>query len=535
MKDYNILMITTDQEQSFVDLPSNLSLPGHDRMRGKSVAFKNFQVNTTPCGPSRSVIYSGQHTQQTGLFTNPNVQPHPELPRSMPTLGSIFKQLGYYTVYKGKWHLSNLNHDIVFDNQRYPETSNALEPWGFSEYTHDGDHHGIVWDGFKHDSSIAADAANWLLGNNGKKPNDQPWLMAVNFINPHDIMFFDATGTMARERIDPVRVAPMLPAPHAAVYSDRLDLSLPASFHDDLANKPSAHSRDKMLADIMFGSLPKENEAAWLNHRNYYYNCIRDVDQHINQVLDALEQSGEADNTIVLFTSDHGEMAGAHGMRQKGPSIYKENVGVSLFINHPDIDQPSETEALGTSLDLIPTLLDLIGISEHQVSSNWPDLKGVSLAAAVNGDKSIRDDRGMLMNYTATLAWDVDFVKALFMGQVRGEFTDSEKSILQQGISLDEFACYRGINDGRYKFARYFKPKEHHIPQDWATLIAHNELELYDIEEDPNEIVNLAAKPEDFKTLITTLNDQLNNLIQSEIGIDDGSYYPPNRNYKLTS
>lgn len=533
MKPYNILMITTDQEQSFTDLPTNLSLPGHERMRESSVAFRNFQVNTTPCGPSRSVIYSGQHTQHTGMFTNPNVQPHPELPKTMPSLGTIFKKLGYYTVYKGKWHLSNLNHGINFDNARYPETTNALEPWDFSEYTHDGDHHGIVWDGFKHDSSIAADAANWLLGNNGNKPKSQPWLMAVNFINPHDVMFFDATGTMAKERIDSVRVAPMLPAPHAPIYTDKLDLNLPASFHDDLSDKPSAQRKDQLLADIMFGYLPKDNEVAWLNHRNYYYNCIRDVDQHISQVLDALDKSGEADNTIVLFTSDHGEMAGAHGMRQKGPSMYKENVSVSLFIDHPDVAKPSETEAMGTSIDLIPTLLDLIGVSKQEVNSNWPDLKGVSLASAVNGGLSERDDRGMLLDYTATLAWDVELIRTLFTGQVRGEFTDAEKVVLSKGMSLDEFACYRGINDGRYKFARYFKPSEHHLPKDWSTLVSHNELELYDTEEDPDELVNLATDPDTHHQLISHLNEKLNDLIQTEIGVDDGSCYPPNRNYKL--
>jgi len=107
-------------------------LPGHERLRERALAFRYFQVNTTPCGPSRSVIYSGQHTQKTRLFVNPNVPPHPELPRDMPTLGSIFGKLGYYPVYKGKWHLSNLNHGINFDQQRYPETSRALEPWGFS-------------------------------------------------------------------------------------------------------------------------------------------------------------------------------------------------------------------------------------------------------------------------------------------------------------------------------------------------------------------------------------------------------------------
>ena len=533
MQPYNILLITTDQEQSFVDMPMSLHLPAHERMRENSVAFRNFQVNTTPCGPSRSVMYSGQHTQQTGLFVNPNVPPHPELPRNMPTLGTMFRDLGYYTVYKGKWHLSNLNHGVNFDSQRYPETSNALEPWGFSEYTHDGDHHGIVWDGFKHDSSIAADAANWLLGTDGRRPADKPWLMAVNFINPHDIMFFDATGTMATERLDPIRVAPMKPAPYSSIYAEKLALDLPASFQDDLSTKPSAHLEDQRMADMMYGLLPLDNEAAWLNHRNYYYNCIRDVDQHIGCVLDALEKSGQAEHTIVVFTSDHGEMAGAHGMRQKGPSMYKENVRVSMFINHPDIKHDLETDALSTSIDIVPTLLDLAGVSKDDIGSRWADLTGLSLAPALTGRATERDERGMLLNYTTTLTWDTDLIKTLFSGQVRGEFTDEEKARLEQGVSLDNYSCFRGINDGRYKFARYFKPSEHHTPKDWETLLKHNELELYDTDIDPDELMNLAANPTTNKALIIDLNTRLNVLIDTEIGIDDGRCYPPGRVYQL--
>jgi arylsulfatase len=533
MKPFNILMITTDQEQSYVDLPSALALPGHNRLREQSIAFRKFQVNSTPCGPSRSVIYSGQHTQRTGLFVNPNVPPHPELPRNMPTLGSMFAELGYYAAYKGKWHLSHLNHGIEFDQQRFPETTRALEPWGFHEYTHDGDHHGLAWDGYMHDGAIAADAANWLLGANGRKPDDQPWLLAVNFINPHDVMFFDATGSMAEERLDPVRVAPLLPAPHAPIYRDQLDIPLPVSFTDNLDRKPSAHRQDQRLADLMYGHLPLDNEAAWRNHRNFYFNCIRDVDQHICQVLDALEQSGEADRTIVVFTSDHGEMAGAHGMRQKGASIYKENVGVSCFVNHPDIQGGKETDSLATSVDLIPTLLAISGADVSDIYERWPDLKGVSFSPALTGQTSERDQRGMLLNYTATLAWDVDFVETLFRGQVRGEFTDLEKQQLAAGQSLEQFACYRGICDGRYKFARYFKPAEHHVPEDWDTLLRHNELELYDTESDPHELNNLAFEPESHRDLILTLNDRLNALIAEEIGADDGSWYSSRRSYRL--
>ncbi|MEM7140134.1 MAG: sulfatase-like hydrolase/transferase [Actinomycetota bacterium] len=529
----NILLITTDQEQSFVDLPASLTLPAHERLRGEGVAFRRYQVNSTPCGPSRAVLYTGQHTQHTRMFTNPNVPPQRELSTDIATMGSIFRDLGYHTVYKGKWHLSNIHGGPDHGGQRFIDTTDALEPYGFSEYTHDGDHHGIAWDGFKHDASIAGDAANWLNGLTGHKPDDGPWLMAVNFVNPHDIMFYDATGTMGAERLDPLQVAPLLAAPHAAPYTDDLELDLPASFQDDLSRKPTAHLDDRRMCDMMFGLLPLEDVAGWRSHRNYYFNCIRDVDRHVETVLAALDASGEADNTIVVFTSDHGEMAGAHGMRQKGASMYKENIGVSLMIRHPDGPGGVETDALATSVDVIPTMLDLAGFDEAMVDERWPALTGVSLAGALAGSDTARDRRGCLINYTTNLAWDLDFVEALFGGNGRGFHTDEEQARLAEGFVLDRPAAFRGIRTDRYKFARYFAPSAHHTPTDWDTLVGHNELELYDLAADPDEVDNLGADPDVHRDLILSLSADLNALVAEEVGVDDGSCYSRSRSFAL--
>jgi arylsulfatase len=107
---------------------------------------------------------------------------------------------------------------------------------------------------------------------------------------------------------------------------------------------------------------------------------------------------------------------------------------------------------------------------------------------------------------------------------------------MASGLSLDNYACFRGISDGRYKFARYFKPAEHHTPEDWQTLSGHNELELYDTLEDPDECNNLAEHPgPEIRPLILSLNAKLNELISTEIGVDDGSCYPPGRDYTLAT
>ena len=94
----------------------------------------------------------------------------------------------------------------------------------------------------------------------------------------------------------------------------------------------------------------------------------------------------------------------------------------------------------------------------------------------------------------------------------------------------------RGVFDGRYKFGRYFRVTEHHTPKDWKTLLAHNDLELYDTKADPDELVNLAYKPDDHRDLILSLNDKVNALIENEIGSDNGAIYPgPTEQYVLKS
>ena len=94
---YNILLIVTDQQRAFADIPAHIPLPGQDMVRRRGVSFVNYLINTNPCGPSRAVMYTGQHTQQNGVYLNPNRKPYPELPNTIPTIGHKLREAGYYT------------------------------------------------------------------------------------------------------------------------------------------------------------------------------------------------------------------------------------------------------------------------------------------------------------------------------------------------------------------------------------------------------------------------------------------------------
>jgi arylsulfatase len=496
----NILFITMDQLRSLQDIPEKLPLPSLRGFLRESRVFRNYHVHQAPCGPSRATFYTGQHIQKTGMYTNPTGEFGPytpgqrrsvELPVGIPTLGTMLRAQGYYTAYKGKWHLSVINQKLGKD--AFPEATHSLEPYGFSDYNYDGEHTGLTWAGFGHDGVTAAESINLLERFSAGASGGKPWFLAVNFVNPHDIMFFDARGQAAA-----LAGAPMLGAPGDTLYEKDWHFDLPRSYRaDDLATKPAVQRPARPLT-----------EAQLRVYQNYYFNCIRDVDQHVGSVLAAIGRFGFAHNTVVVVTADHGELGGAHGgMLGKGADIYKETLRVPLAVGHPDARRQGQTDALVGSIDLVPTLLAFAGLGDVERGQRYPDLHGVDVSAVVADPRTrtARDERGILFNY----------------GTPPGPAVPDPSTAAKAPRGL-----IRGVFDGRFKFGRYFRLTEHHEPRDWETLLAHNDLELYDTAEDPDEIVNLAFRPGEHQSRIVELNAKVNALIDSEVGVDNGSIYP---------
>ncbi len=529
----NVLLIVTDQERAA--LPSALPLPGHAWLAERGVRFDRWHVNTTPCSPSRSNIYFGQHTQRTGMNVNLGVFPEPQINPLLPSMGHYFRANGYYTAYKGKWHLSDVqgHHELTYG--RYPSSTEALEPFGFADFNFDGDPHGSTWTGFRTDGQIAAQSAAWLHDKGkGLAEQGKPWMLAVNFVNPHDVMYFATEAAQIATRRQPNYLAPLSAAPDSAIYRERWTMGLPANRGDSLADKPYAHRNYREFCNMAFGQVAN-TEAAWSAYQNYYFNCIRDADQHLLTVLQALQSSGQLDRTVIMFTSDHGEMAGAHGLRQKGPFMYDENTRVPMIVVHPDMKGGTRTSSLGSAVDTIPTALELAGFKNERIKADYGNLSGVSAAAAAGNTTTTteRDRRGILFNYNTTHYIDSSFVEELVVNGVTSDRWMPFRAMaagMRPMPSRDNVTLFRGFHDGQYKFARYFKPSSHHIPNDVETLIKHNELELYDLATDPLELNNL-AKPSalgntDVRSALQRHNAKLNQLVATEVGVDLGDELP---------
>ena len=529
----NILMIVTDQEYAHQPLPTGVTLPNRNRLHSRGLTFKNHQVTTTVCTPSRSVMWTGQHTPFTRMFDNTNLAWIEDMrsdPESLPTIGHMLRDLDYYTAYKGKWHLSE-----------FPEgdTKDAMEPFGFADFQAWNDAYGAPFDGLNKDPMTAEEAVDWLRTRAPKIADSQPWFLAVNFINPHDIMYFD---TDDEEMVQVRGMFPIFSAPDTPLYRQQWPTALPASFFDDLSNHPPAVQNYKVMSDGTYGRIPMERRDMWHNHVNYYLNCMMDVDQHIGTVLDALEKSGQETDTIIIFTSDHGEMGGAHHLRQKGSVAFRETVNVPLIIFDPRHKGGTRTEAVGSHLDLVPTILAMAGLSEEEQRERYPFLKGHDLSAIVadpnsDGPRGSKDKPGKGALYTYDMIATVDaqwlqrnapLLLDTAAAEAGLEFQRGKEFLARmdelEKPDLDKREVFRGVFDGRYKLVRYFGLAHYNLPQSVEELLGKNDVAVYDLHKDPEEMDNLAdpENPSYDEELLARINKKLNALIVDEIGDDRG-------------
>ncbi len=520
---YNIVFITTDQERYFEQFPEGSAYKARELMQQMGTTFEKAYICSNVSSASRSVIYTGRHITETELHDNITEPQQDAMNPEIPTVGDMMREMGYYSAYKGKAHL---RHFTTTTEDGVPiQTQGEMEQYGFSDWNPDGDYHGRPLEGYRKDPIIVASSVNWLRHKGTAMNADgTPFFLAINLNNPHDVMFFnvDPIGTDVRD--NGKTLLPIFRAPQDNLYTKTYpDAPLPASnmAEESVEGRPENYAEYSAVDELWFGLAPNTKEE-WDRYKDYYYNCIQDNDDQLMNILAELENLNMMDNTIIVFTSDHGDMQGSHNLRGKGGFVYENNIHVPLTIVHPDYPGGQKVNSVVSLLDLAPTFVDFTTADTAAKQAVIKDLKGKSLVPLL----SKPDAELNAIRPAALYAFSM-----LEMMDGEGEYVtvpDEELGFprtIGYKIDLNHRGVVRGIFDGQYKFARYFAPNNFNTPTTIEELYANNDVELFDLSADPDEMVNLAADKEANADLIMAMNAKMNELISSEIGVDNGKEY----------
>jgi arylsulfatase A-like enzyme len=525
----NVLIVMTDEERypppyetAEVTRFRREQLPSRDRIRDGGVEFHRHYAGSTACVPSRATIFTGQYPSLHGVSQTDGVAKtssdpgmHWLDPDAVPTLGDWFRAGGYETHYRGKWHVSHANLDVpgsdeglaasdddgrvIADAVDAYRSADRLDPFGFSGWIGREPHgaaksnSGTVRDG------VFAEQVIDLFGELGRASREGPWLAVASFVNPHDIAF---AGGLYELLLGSDPADDTVP-----------DISEAPSQGDSFVGRPACQEQFKALWPQMVAVQPPD-----VAYRRLYYYLHKLVDQAIGRILDALDASGMADDTIVVFTSDHGDLLGAHGgMPQKWANAYDEAIRVPLIVKGPGVDPATDGITVPTShVDLIPTLLGLAGIDLERATDEVT--RTHTQAAALPG----RDLSGPVGGSTdaATLATPIYFM-------TEDEVTRGlrERNILSGEVfePLSPPACIESViatlptgQDGApelWKLNHYYERlddwnAEHGVtPPAGAGPAAEPQWELHNLTADPEERHNLAGRSDAAERDLRTILD----------------------------
>ncbi len=347
----NILVIVVDQlrfPQWFSPDPSGLGLPPNlRRLREGAVSFGRHYTASNDCSPARATLLTGLYTHQTGCMITGGSTLDP----GFPTWGTMLREHGYSTRWLGKWHLThNDNHWTELTGEQ------ALERYGFDGGVFPSPD-GAPGQGWKMDPHVATRFADWFAHEGGA----EPWCTTVSFVNPHDIAWWYKWSDRVPSEVGAARVVARLP-PNFETPELLLE-----------RRKPRLQLSFQETAAASFGPVPfsgPEASEKWLSFLDLYVQLQLEVDRHIGHVIRTLESRPEvAANTVILFTSDHGEYGASHGLRGKGASAYEESTRVPLIVKDLRGQLTTAPEQLRTqltsSVDVAPLLLTIATGSDH--------------------------------------------------------------------------------------------------------------------------------------------------------------------------
>lgn len=473
----NILVLMCDQER-YPQWTPDLPLPARDWIDSRGVSFERFHHTAVQCSSSRACFWTGMYVPQNGMFGNFLQSWQFSLDPRIPTLGDLMREQGYTTAYFGKWHLSMAGAslpegpaDTVRGNYLgpygfdYSQQATSLEPVGYN-------------DGVYNDPLWTKQAVDWLREHGGQ---ERPWVTVVSLLNPHDIAYFPRGFTADVRRPD-------------------WQVELPPNFDGDGPGKPKVHEQYHSGAALIRGNIAPDDRATWRRLLNTYCDLIVNTDHNLAAVVKALHESGALDNTVIVRTSDHGELGASHGGLGKGPTIYEEQVRMPLSISWPAGfgNQGERTPAVTEAVDLVPTCLELAGVERPDVRYPW--LRGRSLVPALERPGTARGK-----DFTVTTC-DENWSPQDFAG-----------------VGKPWKRHVRAALSDRYKVARYVamsgKPRRE--------LTGDQDYELYDLAEDPLELRNLAADPA-YRSLLDDMLARLRELEDERLSpVEVPSYGTP--------
>jgi len=421
----NILYIFTDQQYSgAMSCAGNTDLhtPAMDSIAQNGVRFEKAYCTYPLCTPSRASMFSGRMPHEVGITTNG--QPISEAFRSQE-LGHLLSNAGYECVYGGKWHVPEI---------AIPESHGFRRICGFD------------------DVALPVRCREFLESSHGK-----PFFLVAAFDNPHNICEWRRGQVLPWDPIgEPPSVedCPPLPA----------NFAIPP-FEPEAIRVTTAGNRR-----IYPGS--EYSDEQWRRYRWAYYRLVEKVDAQIGEILEALRNTGLAENTLVIFSSDHGDGHGCHHLVQK-TFMYDEATHVPMLVSMPGVTKAGHvdsTHVVSNGLDFYVTVCDFAGVELPE------GLHGHSLYALLNGNENV-------------------------------EWTDHLVAETRFGSSDSEA---RMVRTERYKYIVY----------GWG---AYRE-QLFDMEKDPGEMINQAVYSK-YKDVLQHHRNLLRNWCEKTNDTFNGHHY----------
>ena len=522
---HNVILFISDEEAYHIRPAEGYTTPAREELMRRGTTFHNHYIGAAMCTPSRGVMFSGQPPQVNGVFDHMELGYVPSLKTDRPSMGTIFKKLGYATAYYGKFELRK---DIITPKTDVNYTD-ALREFGFDQFAPDGDKVGSPDQGYDTDVYTCSEAIRWLRTDAQElNAKGQPWFLVVSFVSPHDIMYADVNQPGKKEQVSAVGQTLTRP-PDSSHFATKWKFpESPSHFQPmDTPGRPRVQLVYNIGWSAFLGEIPVHAAEMWYTYYNYYLNLIRDNDRNLQGVIDALSAMDLWDSTVVFRTADHGELGGSHGgLRGKGPLPYEQESHVPAVVVHPEYSGGRACHALTSHIDLIPTLVGLTGADASLRKEALDGLPGHDFSPLLKDPENAKADairEAVLFNYVGLQTVDALYMIRVCRDIAHGRFAPPFDEAWPD-LSGRGFISF--VFDGRYKFARYYAPDDFNTPKTLQQLLANNEIELLDLKTDPNEVNNLGVDPETHKDLIMRMNDLLNRMIAKEVGINDGSFLP---------